>query len=66
MDAADASYYHSLIGILHWIVVIVRINITCEILILSSNFTLPRIGHLEEVLHVFCIFEEAHEFRDSF
>ena len=53
LDAADASYYHSLIGFLRWIVELVRIDITCEISMLSSHLVLPRKGHLEEVFHVF-------------
>ena len=53
LDAADASYYHFLIGILRWIVDLGRIDITCEISMLSSHFALPREGHLEEVLHVY-------------
>ena len=47
LDAADASYYHSLIGILCWIVELGRIDITCEISMLSSHLALPHEGHLE-------------------
>ena len=53
LDAADASYYHSLIGILCWIVELGRIDITCEISMMSSHLALPHEGHLEEMLHVF-------------
>ena len=52
LDAVDASYYHSMIGILRWILELGRIDITCEISMLSSHLVLPRKGNLEGVLHV--------------
>ena len=53
LDAADASYHHSLIGIISWIVELGRIDTNCEILMMSSHLALPREENLEEVLHVF-------------
>ena len=49
----EASYYHSLIGILHWIVELGRVDINCEVSMMSSHLALPREGHLQEVLHIF-------------
>ena len=45
LDAADASYYHSLISIIIWIVEIGHIDITCEISMLSSHLALPQEGN---------------------
>ena len=45
LDLADASYYHSLIGILRWIVELGRIDITCEVSIMSLHLALPHEGH---------------------
>ena len=49
----DASYYHSLIGILRWIVELGRVDINVEVSMMSSHLALPREGHLQEVLHIF-------------
>lgn len=49
----DASYYHSLIGVLRWIVELGRADICCEVSMMSSHLALPRVGHLEQVLHIF-------------
>ena len=49
----DASYYYLLIGILRWIVELGRVDICCEVSMMSSHLALPRKGHLEEVLHIF-------------
>ena len=56
-DAADASYYHSLIDIIRCIVELGRIDITCEVLMISSHLELPCKGNLKEVLHVFVYFK---------
>ena len=53
LDTADVFYYHSLIGILQWIVDLVRIYITCEVSMMSSHLGLPHEGHFKEVFHVF-------------
>ena len=42
LDAADASYYQSLIGVLRWIVELGRVDICCEVSMLSSCLALPR------------------------
>ena len=47
------SYYHSMIYVLRWIVELGRVDICCELLMMSSHLTLPCEGHLEEVLHMF-------------
>ena len=49
----DAAYYHSLIGVLRWIVELGRVDINVEASMLSSHLVLPREGHLQELFHVF-------------
>ena len=43
----DAAYYHSLIGMLIWIVDIEQVYINTEVLTLSSHLDLPRSVHLD-------------------
>jgi hypothetical protein len=50
---ADASYYHTLIGVLRWIVELGRIDIDVEVSMMSSHLALPREGHLKELYHIF-------------
>ena len=49
----EASYYHSLIGVLRWIVELGRVDICCEVSMVSSHLALPQCGHLAQVLHIF-------------
>ena len=60
LDAADASYYQSLIGVLRWIVELGRVDICCEVSMLSSCLALPRQGHLQQLLHAFSYLEKHH------
>ena len=46
LNASDASYYQSLIGILRWIVELGRADICLEVSMMSSHVALPREGHL--------------------
>ena len=60
LNASDASYYQSLIGILHWIVELGRPDITCEVSMMASMMALPRIGHLEQFYHIFAYLKRNH------
>ena len=42
LDATDAAYYQSLIGIVRWMVELGRVDICCEVSMLSSCLALPR------------------------
>ena len=53
LNPTDAAYYQSLIGILRWIVEMGRIDIGFEVGVMSSHTSLPRIGHLHKVFHIF-------------
>jgi hypothetical protein len=41
LGEADALYYHSLIGVLHWIVELGQVNIDVEVSMMSSHLALP-------------------------
>jgi len=53
LGAEQANYYQSLIGILRWAVELGRIDIYIDVSMLSSHLAEPRIGHLEQVFHIF-------------
>ena len=60
LNADDAAYFQSLIGILRWIVELGRVDICLEVSMLSSCLALPREGHLEQVLHIFAHLRKYH------
>ena len=53
LEPAEATYYMQLIGILRWMCELGRLDICCETSMLSSYSAMPRVGHLNAVLHVF-------------
>jgi hypothetical protein len=53
LDPYQANYYMSLTGILRWAIELGRIDIYIDVALLSSYLCQPRIGHLEQVLHIF-------------
>ena len=60
LTADEGSYYQSLIGILRWIVELGRVDICCEVSLLSSHLALPRKGHLEAIFHIFGYLDKHH------
>lgn len=58
----DAAYYQSLIGVLRWMVELGRIDICYEVSMsmMSSHLALPRVGHLEELFHLFGCLDKHH------
>jgi hypothetical protein len=56
----QANYYASLIGILRWTVELGRIDIYINVALLSSFQAQPRVGHLQQVLHIFA-YLKCHE-----
>lgn len=60
VSEADAAYFHSLIGVLRWIVELGRADICLEVSMLSSHLALPREGHLEQAFHIFAYLKEHH------
>ena len=60
LDATDAAYYQSLIGILRWIVELGRVDISTEASMMASCVALPRSGHLDQVYHIFACLKKKH------
>ena len=60
LDAENASYFQSLIGVLRWIVELGRIDITMETSALASMMALPREGHMNVILHIFNFLKKHH------
>jgi hypothetical protein len=66
MDTSDecneemATRYMQLIGVLRWAVELGRLDIYTEVALLSQQMSLPRIGHLEVVYHIFA-YLRSHE-----
>jgi len=63
LDVDDSAQYQSLIGILRWIVELGRIDICCEVSMLSSHLALPPEGHLQQVYHIFAYLKAKHNAR---
>ena len=53
LGEVDAAYFHSLIGVLRWIVEFGRVDINVEASMMSSHLAMPRGGHMQDLLHVF-------------
>ena len=56
----DAAYYQSLIGVLRWRVKLGRIDITCEVSMMSSHMALPREGHFSQLFQIFAYLKRYH------
>jgi len=59
LGETDASHFHSLVGVLWWIVELGRVDIDVEVSMMSSHLALPRVGHLKEIYHIFA-YLKAH------
>jgi hypothetical protein len=59
LSDTDSSYYHSLVGVLQWIVELGCVDIDVEVSMMSSHLALPRAGHLKEIYHSFA-YLKAH------
>ena len=55
LEGEDITYYQELIGILRWSSEIGRIHILLDVSLLSSYQASPRIGHVEQILHIFSL-----------
>ena len=60
LGAQDATYYQSLIGVLRWMVELGRVDICLEVLMMSSHLALSRVGHLDQVYHIFAYLKKYH------
>jgi hypothetical protein len=53
LKADGVQRFQELIGQLRWAVEIGRVDILLETSLLSSYLTMPRVGHLEQALHMY-------------
>ena len=63
LDDEGVTYFQSLIRVLRWIVELGRVDICCEVSMLSSHLCLPREGHLQQVYHIFAYLKANHNAR---
>ena len=60
LSPTDASHYQSLIGILRWMVELGRVDLCCEVSMMSSHLALPREGHLKALYNIFGYLKSHH------
>ena len=60
LSQPDANYFQSLIGILRWIVELGRIDIAVEVSMMSSMMAIPRVGHLQQLYHIFAYLKQRY------
>jgi len=53
LNPQQANYFQNLIGILRWAIELGRLDIHVHVSMLSSFLACPRVGHLEQTLHIF-------------
>ena len=53
LKADGLQYYQDLVGVLRLIVELGRVDILLETSLMSSHLALPRLGHLEQLIHIF-------------
>ena len=59
LDANGTRYFQELIGVLRWAIELGRVDILLEVALLSSHLALPRVGHLQQVYHIFGYLDES-------
>ena len=53
LPAKDAAYYQLLIEMLTWTIELGRVDICCEVSMMSSSLALPQTGHFEQLYYIF-------------
>jgi hypothetical protein len=59
LGESKASYFHSLLGVLQWIVELGHVDINVGVSMTSLHLALPRARHLKEIYHFFA-YLKAH------
>ena len=54
----ELTFYQEIIGMLRWGIEIGRVDITMEVSLLSGYQASPRIGHLEQLLHIVALLKK--------
>ena len=65
-DDEQSRLYMSLIGVLCWMVELGRIDIICEVSMMSSHVAMPREGHMRQLIHMFSYLKKYHNSRIVF
>ena len=63
LDPDRSSYYHTMIGVMRWMVELGRIEIATEFSILSSHLAYLREGHFKCALHMIGYLKWKHNSR---
>ena len=63
LDPSEAYYFQSIIGVMRWMVEIVRIEIATDVSLFSSHLAYPREGHIGAALHVMAYLKQKHNSR---
>ena len=63
LNAEHANFYQHLIGVLHWIVELGRIDAITEVSICAAYLCNPRDGHMDAALHIFSYYKAKHNAR---
>ena len=53
LSGDGVRYFQELIGVLRWAIELGRVDILLEVSLLSTHLALPRVGHLQQVYHIF-------------
>jgi hypothetical protein len=63
LDEELLTFYQHLVGVLHWIVELGRVDIITEVSVLAGYLASPRDGHLDAALHVMSHLKAKHNAR---
>ena len=63
LKSKEATFYQHLIGVLHWIVELGRVDIITEVSLLASQLCNPRDGNLDAALHLYGYLKSHHNAR---
>ena len=66
LKADGIQYFQELIGVLRWACEIGRVDILLETSLLSTHLSSPRIGHLEQVFHIFGYLKDSSKRKLGF
>lgn len=66
LKADGVQHYQELIGVLRWAVELGRVDILLETSLMSSHLAMPRLGHLEQVFHMFGYLKEHPKRKIAF
>ena len=66
LDPERLNYFQGLIGVLRWICELGRLDIVLPVALLSRYLSSPRLGHLEQSLHIFAYLKKYNRSKMVF